>query len=88
MRKLFGKLIPHSLPVSDCFIICSQEVNPYIAAIMQSLKYYLAATTAFIIWGFFSFVLKPLSDYGSLDILFYRVFLVQPLCLSLVRLLE
>ncbi|MHA4808779.1 EamA family transporter [Flavitalea flava] len=42
---------------------------------MQSLRYYLAAITAFVIWGFFSFVLKPLGDYASLDILFYRVFL-------------
>ena len=38
-------------------------------------KYYLAAITAFVIWGFFSLVLKPLHQYPSLDILFYRVFL-------------
>lgn len=41
---------------------------------MKFPKYYLAAVTAFIIWGFFSFGLKPLHDYPSLDILFYRVF--------------
>jgi chloramphenicol-sensitive protein RarD len=29
---------------------------------------------AFFIWGFFSFVLKPLEQYASIDILFYRVF--------------
>ncbi|GEN77779.1 permease [Chryseobacterium hagamense] len=29
---------------------------------------------AFAIWGTFSLVLKPLHDYSSLDILFYRVF--------------
>ncbi|RYY32721.1 MAG: EamA family transporter [Sphingobacteriaceae bacterium] len=38
-------------------------------------KYYIAGITAFAIWGFFSFVLKPLQAYPSLDILFYRVFL-------------
>lgn len=37
-------------------------------------KYYLAAATAFIIWGCFSFVLKPLHNYPSPDILFYRIF--------------
>ncbi len=37
-------------------------------------KYYASALTAFIIWGFFSLALKPLHDYPSLDILFYRVF--------------
>ena len=38
------------------------------------MKYYLAAITAYTVWGFFSLVLKPLHDYSSLDILFYRVF--------------
>lgn len=37
-------------------------------------KYYSAAFSAFFIWGFFSFALKPLHNYPSLDILFYRVF--------------
>jgi chloramphenicol-sensitive protein RarD len=37
-------------------------------------KYYLAAATAFTIWGLFSFVLKPLHEYPSPDILFYRIF--------------
>lgn len=41
---------------------------------MNLTKYYLAAFFAFIIWGFFSFALKPLHNYPSLDILFYRVF--------------
>ena len=44
-------------------------------------KYYLAAITAFAIWGFFSLVLKPLHNYPSLDILFYRVFLCAALML-------
>lgn len=30
--------------------------------------------TAFTTWGFFSLVLKPLSAYSAIDILFYRVF--------------
>src|ERR1700733_12565908 len=41
---------------------------------MNNTRYYAAAITAFTIWGFFSLVLKPLSAYPSLDILFYRVF--------------
>lgn len=41
---------------------------------MRINKYYLAAFTAFVIWGFFSLALKPIHHYPSLDILFYRVF--------------
>ena len=41
---------------------------------MKFNKYYASALLAFIIWGFFSLALKPLHDYPSLDILFYRVF--------------
>lgn len=41
---------------------------------MKLTKYYLAAFFAFFIWGFFSLALKPLHNYSSLDILFYRVF--------------
>jgi chloramphenicol-sensitive protein RarD len=46
---------------------------------VQINKYYLSALSAFIIWGFFSLALKPLHDYPSLDILFYRVFLATAL---------
>ena len=42
---------------------------------MRFNKYYLAALGSFVIWGFFSLALKPLKDYASLDILFYRIFL-------------
>lgn len=42
---------------------------------MRLYKYYIAAFSAFLIWGFFSLALKPLQQYASLDILFYRVFL-------------
>lgn len=37
-------------------------------------KYYLAAITAFTIWGMFSLVLTPLHGYPAADILFYRIF--------------
>jgi chloramphenicol-sensitive protein RarD len=48
---------------------------------MKSSIYYLAAFIAFVIWGFFSLVLKPLHAYASLDILFYRVFVCAVLML-------
>ena len=41
---------------------------------MKFSKYFLAALGSFLLWGFFSLALKPLQDYASLDILFYRVF--------------
>ncbi|WP_145855290.1 EamA family transporter [Pedobacter suwonensis] len=41
---------------------------------MKTAKYYLAAIFAYATWGFFSLVLKPLSGYASVDILFYRIF--------------
>lgn len=41
---------------------------------MRFSKHYLAAITSFVIWGFISFGLKPLRDYPSTDILFYRIF--------------
>lgn len=41
---------------------------------MKFNKYYLIAFLSFLLWGFFSLVLKPLHDYPALDILFYRVF--------------
>ncbi|WP_296150010.1 EamA family transporter [uncultured Flavobacterium sp.] len=50
---------------------------------MRISKHYFAAVSAFIIWGFFSLVLKPLQDYPSLDILFYRVFLCVILMLGI-----
>lgn len=48
---------------------------------MQINKYYLSALSSFFIWGFFSLALKPLHDYASLDILFYRVFYATVLLL-------
>jgi chloramphenicol-sensitive protein RarD len=51
---------------------------------MKTTKYYLAAITCFAIWGFFSLALKPIHDYPSLDILFYRVFSCSILMLLIV----
>ncbi len=48
---------------------------------MRVSKHYLAGITAFTIWGFFSFGLKPLQGYPSLDILFYRIFFCVALML-------
>ncbi|WP_159634364.1 EamA family transporter [Sphingobacterium composti Ten et al. 2007 non Yoo et al. 2007] len=39
----------------------------------MQFKYYAAALFSFIIWGVFSLVLRPLSDYAALDILTYRI---------------
>lgn len=50
---------------------------------MQFNKYYASALGSFIIWGFFSLALKPLQEYASLDILFYRVFLASILLLAI-----
>lgn len=38
------------------------------------LKYFIAAFTAVIIWGFFSIPLRMLRDYNSDQILYYRIF--------------
>ncbi|OYD43879.1 EamA family transporter [Sphingobacterium cellulitidis] len=46
------------------------------------MKYYLSALTGFIIWGTFALVLRPLSDYGALDILIHRV-LFASVCILL-----
>jgi len=48
---------------------------------MQFNKYFFSALLSFFIWGFFSLALKPLHDYPSLDILFYRVFYATTLLL-------
>lgn len=42
---------------------------------MNQSKYIFSAVTAYFIWGFFSFGLKPIAHYPSLDILFYRLFI-------------
>lgn len=42
---------------------------------MNQSKYIFSAVIAYFIWGFFSFGLKPIAHYASLDILFYRLFI-------------
>lgn len=39
----------------------------------MQFKYYAAALFSFIVWGCFSLVLRPLSDYAAIDIMTYRV---------------
>lgn len=55
---------------------------------MKPVTYYVAAVTAFTIWGFFSLVLRPLASYAALDILFYRVFISASLMLPVSALLR
>ena len=40
---------------------------------MNGFKYYLAAFSAFFLWGFFSLALKPIAYVSSFDILFFRL---------------
>ena len=42
---------------------------------MNQSKYILSAVIAYFLWGFFSFGLRPIAHYPSLDILFYRLFI-------------
>ena len=56
--------------------------------IVKNAKYYLAAIAAFTTWGFFSLVLKPIHNYASLDILFYRVFSCAALMLLITVLFK
>ncbi|MGK4567939.1 EamA family transporter [Flavobacterium sp. 3HN19-14] len=51
--------------------------------LMRLNKYYLSAFSAFVIWGFFSLALKPLHNYPSLDIIFYRIFYATILLLGI-----
>jgi len=55
---------------------------------LNNSKYYLSAIVAYVIWGFFSLVLKPLAVYPSVDILFYRVFSCAILMLVIVALFK
>ena len=41
---------------------------------MNQSRYILAAILTFFLWGFFSFGLRPISHYPSMDILYYRLF--------------
>jgi chloramphenicol-sensitive protein RarD len=41
---------------------------------LSNAVYHLAAIAAFVIWGFFSLVLKPMAVYPAMDILHFRVY--------------
>ena len=41
---------------------------------MDSRKHYLAAITAFVLWGFFSIPLRAISSYPVGEILYFRIF--------------
>jgi chloramphenicol-sensitive protein RarD len=40
---------------------------------MKGKKYYAAAILAFVVWGFFPWVLKSLAGYGAGEILYFRI---------------
>lgn len=42
---------------------------------MENRKYYLAAITAFVIWGFFTIPLRALIEYTAGEILYFRILL-------------
>lgn len=67
-------MIPEPYEKICCSTMTLTSIVKHIARLMKFSKYYLAALVSFTIWGFFSLALKPLHDYASLDILFYRVF--------------
>jgi chloramphenicol-sensitive protein RarD len=55
---------------------------------LNNSKYYGAAIAAYTTWGFFSLVLRPMHEYDSADILFYRVFSCSILMLMIVFLFK
>ncbi|URM35405.1 EamA family transporter [Flavobacterium anhuiense] len=55
---------------------------------MKTTKYYIAAISAFTTWGLFSLVLRPIHEYPSLDILFFRVFSCSILMLLIALLFK
>jgi len=51
---------------------------------MNNLKHYFSAIAAFVIWGFFPWVLKSLSEYASGEILYFRILFAAGLLLVIV----
>ena len=51
---------------------------------MNKAKYYIAAISAYTLWGFFSLALEPIHQYAAYDILFHRVFTCAILMLIIV----
>ncbi len=54
---------------------------------MANRKYFLAAITAFIVWGFFAVELRYLSDYSAGQILYFRI-LIAAVCLIVLALIR
>ncbi|HYG37915.1 MAG TPA: EamA family transporter [Cytophagales bacterium] len=42
---------------------------------MENRKHYIAAVTAFVVWGFFSIPLRALKEYSAGEILYFRILL-------------
>lgn len=55
---------------------------------MNNLRHYFSAIAAFTIWGFFPWVLKSLSDYGSGEILYFRILFAAAILLVIVLFLR
>lgn len=53
---------------------------------MKEYKHIVAASSAYFIWGFFSFGLKPISNFSPFTIMCYRIFLCI-IILSIISLL-
>lgn len=51
---------------------------------MNNAKHYLAAITAFVIWGFFSLPLRAISEYSVGAILYFRIFFSSLVLLVIV----
>jgi chloramphenicol-sensitive protein RarD len=51
---------------------------------LNKAKYYIAAISAYTLWGFFSLALEPIHQYAAYDILFHRVFTCAVLMLVIV----
>lgn len=55
---------------------------------MNSKKYYAAAILAFVVWGFFPWVLKSLANYGAGEILYFRIGFSSILLVLIVSLIR
>ena len=54
------------------------------APCMNNLKHYLAAVAAFVIWGFFPWLLKSLAAFTSGEILYFRILFASALLVVIV----
>jgi chloramphenicol-sensitive protein RarD len=51
---------------------------------MNKKKYYASAILAFVVWGFFPWLLKSLSGYGAGEILYFRILFSTIVLLAIV----